>query len=353
MVSVIVPAYGEEKTMGHCTESILESDYPAFEVVLVNDGSIDGTLNEMKKFSHDRRIKIVDKENGGKASALNAGFNASIGKLLLFADADGIFRTNTIRELVKVFADKDVGCCCGTDTPTGTRYMLTRLQNLQAHVGTGYVRRALAYLNCLPIVSGNIGMFKRSVLDEIGLFKEGFIGEDLELTWRVHRAGYKVAFEPRAITASETPHTIKTLWNQRIRWARGYLQSLKIHHNLLFRKTSFGMFLPLNASQMVVVPIIQLGSIILLAGTLATHPNLVSMDIMRLMAWIGLGFTLIVSTYAVLLDHSWKDLRFLWVIPLWVPYAWFLDVVMIWAILLELKGTTAKWNKMDRRGDIT
>jgi cellulose synthase/poly-beta-1,6-N-acetylglucosamine synthase-like glycosyltransferase len=202
-------------------------------------------------------------------------------------------------------------------------------------------------MNCLPIVSGNIGAFRRSVLDEIGLFKVGFIGEDLELTWRIHKAGYKVAFEPRALVRAEAPHTLKGLWNQRVRWARGFIQTIRIHHDLLFRKSAFGLYLPFNAIAMLIIPLLQLASMILLPILLMFMPGAVSMNMLALIGWLGIGFALFVTVFAIALDNAWKDLRYLWVIPLWIPYSLFIDAVMLWAIVLELVGTEAKWNKVE------
>jgi len=246
-VSIVVPAYNEAKTIESCIRSLLCSDYEKFEIILVDDGSTDNTLEKMKLFSDHPQVQIISQANGGKASALNHGYELSRGEIIIFADADGIFERDTIKRLIEAFVDEKVACCCGNDAPTGLHFNITKLQNLQAHVGTGYVRRALAYVNCLPIVSGNIGAFRRSVLDKIGLFKVGFIGEDLELTWRVHKAGYRVAFEPRALVRAEAPHTWKGLWNQRVRWARGFIQTMRIHHDLLFKKSAFGHYLPVNA----------------------------------------------------------------------------------------------------------
>ena len=227
---------------------------------------------------------------------------------------------------------------------------MTKLQNLQAHVGTGYVRRALSSVNCLPIVSGNIGAFRRSVLDEIGLFKVGFIGEDLELTWRIHKAGYKVAFEPKALVRAEAPHTWKGLWKQRVRWARGFIQTLRIHSDLMFRKSAFGLYLPVNSIAMLIIPLLQLASILMLPILLIFLPNSFSMNILGLIGWLGMGFTVFVTVFAIALDRAWGDLRCLWVLPLWIPYSLFIDAVMLWAIVLEIMGTEAKWNKVERHG---
>lgn len=349
-VSVVIPAYNEAKTIGRCVRSLLVSEYPQFEIVLVDDGSTDSTLAEMKKFSGQTGIKIISKENGGKASALNQGYELSKGEIVIFVDADGIFGTDTIKRLIDAFVNEKVACCCGNDAPIGLPFIMTKLQNLQAHVSTGYVRRALSCANCLPIVSGNIGAFRRSVLEEIGLFKEGFIGEDLELTWRVHKAGYRVAFEPKALVRAEAPHTWRGLWKQRVRWARGFIQTMRIHHDLLFRKSAFGLYLPVNAIAMTIVPLLQLASIILLPIMLVFVPGAVSMNMLAIVGWLGMGFALFATLFAIALDRAWKDLRYLWVIPLWIPYSLFIDAVMLWAIVLELMGTEAKWNKEERMG---
>lgn len=349
-VSIVVPAYNEAKTIESCIRSLLCSDYEKFEIILVDDGSTDNTSEKMKHFSDHPQVQIISQENGGKASALNHGYELSKGEIIIFADADGIFERDTIKRLIGAFVDEKIACCCGNDAPTGLQFNITKLQNLQAHVGTGYVRRALAYVNCLPIVSGNIGAFRRSVLDEIGLFKVGFIGEDLELTWRVHKAGYRVAFEPRALVRAEAPHTLKGLWNQRVRWARGFIQTMRIHHDLLFKKSVFGFYLPINALAMLVIPLLQLTSILILPILLLFMPGTVSMDFLALLGWLGVGFTFFVTVFAIALDRAWGDLKYLWVIPFWIPYSLFIDAVMLWAIVLEFMGGEAKWNKVERHG---
>jgi poly-beta-1,6-N-acetyl-D-glucosamine synthase len=170
------------------------------------------------------------------------------------------------------------------------------------------------------------------------------------LTWRIHKAGYRVAFEPKTLVRAEAPHTWSGLWKQRVRWARGFIQTLRIHHDLLFRKSAFGLYLPVNAVAMLIIPLLQLASLILLPILLMLIPGKVSMNIMALVGWLGLGFALFVAVFAISLDKAWKDLRYLWVIPLWVPYSLFIDAVMLWAIILELAGTEAKWNKVERQG---
>jgi cellulose synthase/poly-beta-1,6-N-acetylglucosamine synthase-like glycosyltransferase len=355
LVSIVVPAFNEEKVIGRCVESILGSRYGNRELILVDDGSTDGTLREMRTFEGRPGVTVIAKPNGGKASALNAGLHRARGEILMFVDADGIFTPETLTEMLKGFETPRVGAVCGNDAPANLDRLLPRLASLQTHVGTGFARRALSLINCLPVVSGNIGAFRRSVLRETGPFREGFIGEDLELTWRVHKAGYKIAFQPWAIVYAETPSTLAGLWTQRVRWARGLLQSARIHRDLFLnpRYGAFGFYLALNLVTMGLIPFLQLASVVLLP-ILALHAGSpVQISLLGLVGWFGIAFALVASVFSVLLNRAWKDLRFLYVVPLWVPYSLMMDVVAVWALIQEIRGSQAHWNKLDRTGVVS
>lgn len=376
LVSIIVPAYNEEKVIANCIESILSSTYRNIEVILVDDGSQDDTYGVMKRFHALPRVLALSKPNGGKASALNLGYRHSKGEILMFVDADGIFTQNTIEEMLALFSSEKVGAVCGNDSPVNLDRLLTRLMCLQTHVGTGFVRRALAQINCLPIVSGNIGAFRRSVLektdpaDGIPLqqeiaqtwegkskvpFRSGFIGEDLELTWRVHKAGYQVKFAPRAVVLAEVPSTVKSLWKQRVRWARGLLQTVALHRDMFLnlKYGPLGMYLPINFFNMVIIPILQLVLLLLFIVFWITGYSPITADFLGIILWIGLFGVIFVTIFSIALDRAWKDLRYIYVIPLWFPYSVMMSLVTLWAIILELRGTEAQWNKFDRTGVIS
>ena len=376
LVSIIVPAYNEEKVVGNCVESILRSEYTKFEVILVDDGSSDSTYSVMQRYQYDPRIKAVTKPNGGKASALNLGFSLSKGEVLLFVDADGLFTGTTILEMLNRFNDKKVGAVCGNDAPVNLDRILTQLMNIQTRVGTGFVRRALSEVNCLPIVSGNVGAFRRSVLEKTNLIKgirqrpkpgatetkrfkgpflEGFIGEDLELTWRIHQAGYQVKFAPRAIVMAEVPSTINGLWKQRVRWARGLLQTISIHRHMFFnlKYGLMGLYLPINFLNMVIIPILQLVIAFLIILFVFTGYSPISLDLLSIILWFGLGGALFTAIFGIALDRAWKDLKYFYVLPFWIPYSLLMDAVTVWAIILEMRGVEVKWNKLDRTGVVT
>lgn len=376
LVSIIVPAYNEEKVIANCVESILASAYANFEVIMVNDGSQDGTLAVMQQFKDRPKVRVIDKPNGGKASALNEGYKQSQGEILFFVDADGMFTPATIQEILKGFTDARVGAVCGNDHPVNLNNLITQLYCLQTHVGTGFVRRALAEINCLPIISGNMGAFRRSVLEKTfldngenitgdlnkawenkadGPFRVGFIGEDLELTWRVHRTGYRVNFAPRAIVLAEVPSTISALWKQRVRWARGLLQTVRIHRDMFF-STKFGplgLYLPINFFNMVINPIIQILLLIMAVMLAIIGYSPFGTNFVAFVVWLGIAGAFLTVVFSIALNRAWADLRFFYAIPFWIPYSLLMDAVMVWAIILELSGTEATWNKFDRTGVVS
>ncbi|AKB58149.1 glycosyltransferase [Methanosarcina barkeri] len=354
-VSIVVPAYNEGKVIGHCIESILASNYSEYEVILVDDGSSDNTLEEMQRYETNSHVIVVTKKNGGKASALNVGLNLAKGEVLFFVDADGIFAPDTISKMLSGFISEDVGAVCGNDAPINLDKLQTQLANLLTHVGTGFVRRALSTIDCLPVVSGNIGAYRSSTLEKTGPFLEGFIGEDMELTWRVHKAGYKIVFQPWAIVYAEAPSTITGLWKQRVRWARGLLKTAYIHRDMLFNPKYglFAFYLPINLTSMIIIPLLQLISIILLPILLFRNINPIPLNWIGIMGWLGMFSSIFALLFSIALDRAWLDLKYFYVIPLWVLYSFMMDVVMLWAIIVELRREEANWNKLDRTGIVS
>ena len=363
LVSIVVPAYNEEKVIANCVKSIESSSYQNFEIILVDDGSTDQTLQIMRRYENPPRVQVIAQKNSGKAAALNRGFQQAKGEILFFVDADGLFTHSTIREMLNAFTSEKVGAVCGNDYPINQDNAQTKLYCLQTHVGTGFVRRALAEINCLPIVSGNCGAFRRNVLSwpflrlgkEAEPYINGFIGEDLELTWRIHRAGYRVNFAPHAIVRAEVPSSISALWKQRVRWARGLLQTVNLHKDMFFstKYGMLGMYLPINFFNMVINPILQLLIVLLVIILAAAGFSPIQLHILSILLWVGLSGALFTVIFSIALDHAWKDLRFFYVIPLWVPYSLMMDAVDIWAIFLELRKAESKWNKFERTGIIS
>ncbi|HMQ65014.1 MAG TPA: glycosyltransferase family 2 protein [Arachnia sp.] len=355
LISVIVPAYNEGVVLAQSVESILRSRYPFLEVIVVDDGSTDDTATVMADLAaRHPRVRAIRQANAGKGAALNRGVAEAKGEVFVFVDADGLFSGRTLDWMLVSLAAPGVGAVCGDDRPANPDRPLTQLLSVMSHVGTGLVRRALSLLHCLPIVSGNVGAFRASLIREIGGFREDTIGEDLELTWRIYAAGYRVVFQPRAIVYAESPSTIRGLWNQRVRWARGLLQTTRIHRRLIGNPAHgvFGIFLALNTFSMIVAPPLQLVVLVgVLVVTMAGEPAIP--DTIGILGWLGILVSAGLVVLAIGLNGAWSELRHLWTLPLWPIYSVAMSFTMVAALAHEIRGAPARWNKLQRTGVVT
>jgi len=358
LVSVVVPAFREGVVIDNCLQSVLRSDYPRLEVVCVDDGSPDDTFTRMVRIAeaHPGRVTALRQENAGKGAALNTGIATARGDVLILVDADGLFRPDTVVRMLRGFRGPGIGAVCGNDRPVNLDRVQTRLLALISHVGTGLMRRALDVLGCLPIVSGNSGAFRRDVLTRTGPLRTDTLGEDLELTWRVHRAGFQVAFAPDALVYAESPSTLRGLWRQRVRWARGLLQVTSMHWTVLGnpRYGRFGLYLLFNAGSQLVAPFAQVAGLVALVALVAVDGTRWLPD--GWWVWVvvlGIPLALGLLLLACLLDRALGDLRYLWTVVLWPLYSTLMTFVMLDAVRLELGNAENRWNKLERTGTVS
>jgi len=234
-VSVIIPAFNEEKVVGTTVERILASDHPDLEVIVVDDGSRDATAEIVEgQYGADSRVELIRIANGGKANALNVGLARARGAVIVALDADTQFCADTISRLVRWFADSRVGAVAGNAKVGNRINTITRWQALEYIVSQNLERRALAALDTLTVVPGAVGAWRRSVLCELGGFTATTLAEDQDLTIAVQRAGYRVLFDASAIAWTEAPSTIRGFAKQRFRWAFGTLQCLWKYRAMTF-----------------------------------------------------------------------------------------------------------------------
>ena len=347
-VSVLVPAYNEEKTIAMSLKSMLASDYPDFEVIVINDGSTDCTEEELQAYLDDPRLHYINKENGGKASALNLGLAQARGEIVLFTDADSLFEPDTIRNGVSYFVDPGIGAVSGNDTVLAPQGSLQKMLVITSHIGTGFVRRALSRIGVLQIISGNLGLVRTETLRRIGGFCEVW-GEDLEVTLRLKRHGVRVVYGASTRVLAECPGTLSALWKQRVRWLRSYIKILRMHRDLVGnpRYGWFGAFLAFNAFNMIVIPVMQMLALLLLP--LALWHGHFRLSGFEWIAYLGLGFLIAAAVVAILLDKTPRDLLYLPYALLLLFFSHFYNAIVLYSIWAEARARAETWHKLERR----
>ncbi len=236
-VTIIVPAFNEEKVIQTAVEAALWIDYPRFEVVVVDDGSTDRTYQRALQLtgSYGNRVRVLTQPNAGKAAALNTGIANAKGDFVLCMDADSRLEAQTLRQAMKHFSDASVGAVAGSVKVVNRKRLLCKLQALEYIEGLGLVRTAQGFFRRINIIPGPCGVFRKRALEEIGGYTRDTYAEDCELTIRLFLAGWKIKYEPAAVAWTEAPETVYALFKQRYRWGRGILQSVIKHKNHLLR----------------------------------------------------------------------------------------------------------------------
>lgn len=282
-ISILVPAFNEENTIETTVRSLLQLDYPQFEVLVINDGSKDSTLQtlitafDFQPFPEAYRVRvpikqpikrmycsaehinlrIVDKENGGKADSLNAGINACRYPLFCCVDADSILQRESLKRVVKPFMEDPrtvasggtVRIANGCTVKEGFLVNVSLPSNLLALVQIVEYLRSFLFgrlgwspFNALLIISGAFGVFHKETVIAAGAYRPDTIGEDMELVVRLHRhlrltgKPYRITFVPDPVCFTEAPEDVKVLRNQRIRWQQGLSESLSANMDLLFNR---------------------------------------------------------------------------------------------------------------------
>ena len=321
-VTVLIPAFNEEKVIVTTVERILASHYRNLEVLVIDDGSKDHTAYIVRShFAQDDRVGVVSIPNGGKAAALNVGLAHARGDVVVALDADTQFNPDTISRLVRWFADSQVGAVAGNAKVGNRLNMITRWQALEYIVAQNLERRALSALDTLTVVPGAVGAWRRAALAQLGGFPLDTLAEDQDLTIAIQVAGYRVLFDSSAIAWTEAPATVRGLAKQRFRWAYGTLQCLWKYRRITFNPK----FSPLG---MVALPQVWLFQILL--TTLAPLADL-------LLVWQLVGQWINYSQHGA--EFQSNDLR-----TIGIYYCLFILVDMLAAIIGFLMERKEDWN---------
>jgi cellulose synthase/poly-beta-1,6-N-acetylglucosamine synthase-like glycosyltransferase/peptidoglycan/xylan/chitin deacetylase (PgdA/CDA1 family)/spore germination protein YaaH len=240
-VSVVIPAFCEERVVVPTIERLLAQDYAGhIEIIAVDDGSPDATYDvAARAFGAHPRVRVLRQPNGGKAAALNFGIAHAREPVVVCLDADTQFERGTVRELVAPLADPGVGAVAGNAKVGNRINLVIRWQALEYVTSQNLERRAFALLDCITVIPGAVGAWRRALVLDAGGFSGDTLAEDQDLTIRLRRLGHRVAYAQRAVAWTEAPDTLGALSKQRFRWSFGTLQCAWKHRDALFR-TRYG-----------------------------------------------------------------------------------------------------------------
>jgi cellulose synthase/poly-beta-1,6-N-acetylglucosamine synthase-like glycosyltransferase/peptidoglycan/xylan/chitin deacetylase (PgdA/CDA1 family) len=347
-VSVIVPAYNEAAGIARTVRALVDSDYPQVEVIVVDDGSTDGTANAVARLRLPG-VRVVRQPNRGKPAAIQTGLAQARSDLIVLLDGDTVFEKDTIYRLVQPFTDPSVGGVAGNAKVGNRRGLLALWQHIEYVIGFNLDRRLYDLLRCMPTVPGAVGAFRRHALDHVGPVSGETLAEDTDLTMTVVASGWRVVYEEYARGWTEAPATLGQLWRQRYRWCFGTLQAMWKHRGTLIRRGPAGRFgrrglLYLGLFQVLLPllgPVIDLFAIY---GLIFLEPVPV------LAIWLGfVAVQMLIGIIAFRLDG--ERLWPLVTLPLQqFVYRQLMYLVVVQSIVTAVSGAVLRWHKLERRG---
>ena len=366
-VAVVVPAFNEEKVIVQTVRSLLASNGPPFEIVVVDDGSWDETYEVVTEaFRDEPRVRAFRKPNGGKAAALNYGLRQTTAPVVIALDADTVFHPDTVQWLAAAFRSPKVGAVAGNAKVGNRINLLTKWQALEYVTSQNLDRRAFDVLNGITVVPGAVGAWRRDLILEAGGFSTDTLAEDADLTMSVLRRGYDVVYEDRAIAWTEAPDTVGGLLKQRFRWVFGTLQAAWKQRGTLFRPRFGGLGMVAMPNLVVfqvlfplVSPVMDLHMLLsLIAAALQQrqHPTEFSADLLTRTAFFYAVFVAVDLAAAVL--AFCLERREDWRLLMWLPlqrfvYRQLMYYVVIKSMLTALRGSVVGWGKLERKATVT
>ena len=405
-VSIIAPAYNEELTIDESVQSLLMLEYPEFEVIVVNDGSTDNTLGKLRtsfnlhpipadieervpcqqirglyRSPDNPSLVAVDKINGGKADALNAGINASRYPVICAIDADSLIEGGALLRVTKPFLERQgktvavggivrVANGCTIEAGRVVRAGLSRawlplIQAVEYLRAFLFGRSGWSALHSLLIISGAFGIFRKDVVIAIGGYRRGSLAEDMELVVRMHRylreqrQEYEMRFLPDPVCWTEVPESLKVLGRQRNRWQRGLIDSLRIHRRMMLnpRYGTIGMVaFPYFVFFEMLAPVVELSGYIIIPISYAL--GMVDLLFFALFLTVAILIGVILSTGAVVLEELFyrrypktSDIVRL-VAAAFLENFGYRQLTLWWRVKAfwdYFSGKTA-WGKMERKG---
>ena len=236
-VTIIVPCWNEEKTVGKTIYSLLDLDYPKdkLKIMIVDDGSTDDTWKAVQEFKSNPQIEMHTKPNGGKYTALNYGLSKLTTELVGCLDADSYVHKDSLNKIVYYFQDKETMAVAPSIKLWEPKSVLQLLQKIEYGFGI-FNRKMFQYMNAIYITPGPFSIFRKEVFEKLGPYRHAHNTEDIEIALRMQENGMKIVHAHNAFVYTVPPNTVKKLLKQRIRWSHGFIQNAKDYRYMFFKK---------------------------------------------------------------------------------------------------------------------
>ncbi len=244
-VSILVPCYNEANNIQDTLEFLLSQQYPDFEIIAINDGSVDSTLDILRSMAEKHpQIRVINlSSNQGKAMALRTGAMLTKNEFLVCIDGDALLDTQAVAWMMRHFQDNPrVAAVTGNPRIRTRSTLLGKIQVGEFSAIVGLIKRAQQVYGRIFTVSGVIAGFRKSALHNVGYWSNDIVTEDIDISWKLQLKGWLIHFEPNALCWVLMPETIKGLWKQRLRWSQGGAEVLIRHSNAVLQWKSRRMW---------------------------------------------------------------------------------------------------------------
>lgn len=365
-IGVVIPAHNEAEVIVKTVNSVLRSNHGNINVLVVDDGSTDDTYQRcLRAFRDNSKVRVVSQQNAGKSAALNLGFSLIDSEIVVALDADTVFDKQTISLMARHFSDPKVAAVSGNAKVGNRTKLLTRWQALEYIVAQNLDRRAFDYLNCITVVPGAVGAWRREAVLALGGFGSDTLAEDADLTVRLLRAGYRITYEEHAIARTEAPETVKQFSKQRLRWMFGMMQvgcknagALKLKDSKSVGLVAIPNILIFQILFPLIAPIADFTALCVLVGLvvkLITNSELIGLSeslyfLVLFGAFILLDFTCALVAFW---HESKEDKKLLfWLIPQRFYYRQLIYIAAIQSLISAIKGQGVTWGHLRRTGSV-
>lgn len=354
LVTLVVPAFNEGLVIQPAVRSLLALDYPNYEIIVIDDGSTDDTYEKamvVARESRDVPVRVVTKRNGGKAQALNTGMSLARGEFIVNMDGDTKLSGNALRVCIRHFENPRIGAVAGNVKVLNRENIWSRIQALEYVEGLAMARKAQSFMRTVNIIPGPLGMFRKSVLQQVGGYDHDTFAEDCDLTLKLLMRGWHIAYEPNAIAWVETPTRLLDLLKQRYRWTRGILQATSKHSHALWQPRKAGV-------NCFILWYMLFEGIMWPFSTLLGNLFFIYVGIQYGLAtllffwWLQLTvLDVIAGAYCVIIEEEDPSL-ILYAVMFRLFYINIIDISKVFATIEEWRGHHMTWGKLEREGKL-